>query len=413
MQAISTLYLKNIKKSHKLDQIVKRPTRNESILDKIFTNVKPFYDDPKIMPHLGKSDHMGVLLKPVLQPNNDKGKTQTLLKTKIGQNERSFFALELQKINWQPLYKLNSVTEQLAFFNCNIQHLIQKYFPLKKVSIHTNDKPWITYNFKCLIKRRQSAFYQGNTALYNMLRNKINRQNKLLRRNFYNRKVKQLRESNQKGWWKNIKELMGTSNKSQLATFQNLTANTTKGNLENLTHDINCFFKSISDDLTPLEEGNRYSIMNVTIPKEYTIDVSEVELNLSKIDINKAAGPDGIHAWILRDFAPFLAKPVTSIFNSSIRDGIVPTVWKHATISPIPKVKQPKNIKTDLRPISLTPILAKELERFVIKWTKELCADTINKDQYGNMKNCSTTHMLIEILHKWYETADNNNNCTC
>ena len=110
-----------------------------------------------------------------------------------------------------------------------------------------------------------------------------------------------------------------------------------------------------------------------------------MERNLAKINPNKSGGPDGIQAWMLRDLAPLFAKPKAAIFNSSIRDGHVPSQWKTAFICPIPKKTPPKAIEKDITPISLTPLLAKELERFVAKWIRD---EVIHDDplQFGNKR---------------------------
>ena len=74
---------------------------------------------------------------------------------------------------------------------------------------------------------------------------------------------------------------------------------------------------------------------------------------------------------MLRDLAPILAAPVTSIFNASLRDGYVPQAWKSAYITPLPKKTPPQKIESDLRPVSLTSLLAKELERIIAPWVKK------------------------------------------
>ena len=56
-----------------------------------------------------------------------------------------------------------------------------------------------------------------------------------------------------------------------------------------------------------------------------------------KIGPMKAAGPDGIPTWVLRDIAGYLAQPVASIFNSSLREGQLPFQWKCADICTHPK----------------------------------------------------------------------------
>ena len=52
--------------------------------------------------------------------------------------------------------------------------------------------------------------------------------------------------------------------------------------------------------------------------------------------------------------------PITAIFNASIQKSYIPTKWKQAIISPIPKKLPPPNITKDIRPISLTSLLAKQ-----------------------------------------------------
>ena len=72
---------------------------------------------------------------------------------------------------------------------------------------------------------------------------------------------------------------------------------------------------------------------------------------------NKATGPDNVPAWILKSHANILAGPLTAIFNSSLREGIIPGTWKSANVIPVPN--PPNTIEKYVRPISLTPIASK------------------------------------------------------
>ena len=114
---------------------------------------------------------------------------------------------------------------------------------------------------------------------------------------------------------------------------------------------------------------NRYATQQPN--SMYHISVLDVEKRLAKVKPNKAPGPDGITSWMLRDLSAQLAGPVAALFNSSIRDGYVPQPWKSAYITALPKKSPPQAIQTDLRPVSLTSLLAKELERFVAQWLKK------------------------------------------
>ena len=64
---------------------------------------------------------------------------------------------------------------------------------------------------------------------------------------------------------------------------------------------------------------------------------------MRKVKTNKATGPENVPAWILKYHANILAGPLTAIFNSSLREGILPETWKSANIIPVPKVNPPKH----------------------------------------------------------------------
>ena len=123
--------------------------------------------------------------------------------------------------------------------------------------------------------------------------------------------------------------------------------------------------------------------------------------------MRKAPGPDGIPTWLLHDFPGYLAPPIAAIFNSSIREGSLPSLWKSATVCPIPKVNPPKTIEKDLRPISLTCILSKELETHPVEWLWKILLPHMDPFQFGAMAKISTVHALVEMCHDWYKMTDN------
>ena len=67
------------------------------------------------------------------------------------------------------------------------------------------------------------------------------------------------------------------------------------------------------------------------------MSVSDTELALDNIKVNKATGPDRIPPWALKECSHLLAAPVTAIFNSSHREGVLPNPWKTATVIPLSK----------------------------------------------------------------------------
>ena len=380
---------------YRLKQMVKTGKRGEKILDKCYSNAAIYYEIPRILPQVGKSDHNIVFFSPAPHVKRDKGTKIKTHKRIQGRNEKALFVNALQTVDWSPLFTLESCAEQFNYFNLVMSQLIDTYLPIKEVTIHTNDKPWVTDSFKDLIIRRQAALSANNRSLYNRLRNKINRQSKLLSPRYYHSKVKHLKASNPKKWWSNVKDIVGMNKMQSADTLTSMANDFTNGCISDLVTKINEFLQSVTSDINPLQPNNQFSAIHDPIPTKYTITVQEVERNLMRIKPGKSPGPDGIQAWMLRDLAPMLAPPVTAIFNSSIRDAYVPPLWKSANICPLPKKNPPKLIEKDIRPISLTPLLAKELERFVAKWLREEIGDNVDPLQFGNRRQVSTTHMLV------------------
>ena len=125
--------------------------------------------------------------------------------------------------------------------------------------------------------------------------------------------------------------------------------------------------------------------------------------------MNKATGLDEIPAWILRDFASILSKSLAATFNSSLREGVIPDMWKSANILPLLKTHPPRSIASDLRTISLTPIIAKVFETVVMKkWFNEKIADIVDENQFGGIPATNTTDALIGMTHQWYQATQTN-----
>jgi hypothetical protein len=123
--------------------------------------------------------------------------------------------------------------------------------------------------------------------------------------------------------------------------------------------------------------------------------------NLLKLTPKKAHGPDaGIPSWLLKENADLLAGSITAILNCSYRECTLPTVWKKADVVPIPKEKPIQDINRQLRPISLTPILSKLAEEFVVMiYVKPAVMELIDSKQFGTVPDSCTTYALISMLY--------------
>ena len=100
----------------------------------------------------------------------------------------------------------------------------------------------------------------------------------------------------------------------------------------------------------------------------------------------------------MKECSHLLAAPVTAIFNSSLREGVLLNQWKTVTVIPLSKKHPPVTIHNDIRPISLSPIIAKVFESQVLKWVNVYVKSHVDDKQYGLVPRmlllkCSTNGM--------------------
>jgi len=81
---------------------------------------------------------------------------------------------------------------------------------------------------------------------------------------------------------------------------------------------------------------------------------------------NTPTGLDVLPAWFLRLGAPVFCGPLARLFNKSVATSTIPKQWKMATITPVPKIATPRE-HVDFRPISVTSVLSRALERVIVR----------------------------------------------
>ncbi len=131
----------------------------------------------------------------------------------------SWLTLIGQKI----MYKIDDVQDQADVLYNILSSAVDKYAPVEQHVLKNNDKPWITPGFKELVEQRNNAFQGGHVAAYKSLRNRVNRLRKGLQQNYFNNKIRNLKNVNNKRWWKEIKSISGLDKSdASLTIFDNI-----------------------------------------------------------------------------------------------------------------------------------------------------------------------------------------------
>lgn len=78
--------------------------------------------------------------------------------------------------------------------------------------------------------------------------------------------------------------------------------------------------------------------------------------------LNTATGPDNISGWTLKHCAEHLGEVFQELFQTSMKCSTVPWEWKCFTVNPIHK-KSSTKVLNDLRPVALTSLVTKAMDR--------------------------------------------------
>ena len=138
-------------------------------------------------------------------------------------------------------------------------------------------------------------------------------------------------------------------------------------------------------------------IENVTLHHIH-ITVSEVEDNLSTLDVNKAIGVDVISHKVLKNTTESISKPLCALFNKSLQTATFPRKWKESLVLLLFK-KRDKTKVGNYRPISLLSCVGKLMERCVYKYLYNYLHfyKLIHPKQSGFLKGHSTIHQLLDM----------------
>lgn len=128
------------------------------------------------------------------------------------------------------------------------------------------------------------------------------------------------------------------------------------------------------------------------------LDVREVVKQFRQIKTRSAAGPDMISGRLLRECRGSLAPVFLRLFQQSVDSGYVPHVWKTATIVPVAKKPSPQTMN-DFRPVALTPIPFKCMERMVLNRLKQSTDSLQDPHQFAYRAKRGTDDAIITLLH--------------
>jgi len=133
------------------------------------------------------------------------------------------------------------------------------------------------------------------------------------------------------------------------------------------------------------------------------IQISDSDICKAILRLNNDSSPghDGLPTTVFKKLMSSLVNPLKLIFNASLNLGNIPDIWKVAAVVPIYK-KGDKALVSNYRPVSLTAITCKIMERIIVQSLKAfmLTNNLISSNQYAYLAGRSCQAQLISFVNK-------------
>lgn len=390
-------------------QLIESPTRyrkndKPSLIDLILVTDPDMISFVQILPPIGISDHVVILATSQIITENSKATTK--------KPSRNYFKTNYTDVNTFLSTCAFQVSETTNTSSERFSHLldlaISKYVPLRKFK-SSRDKPWITATLKSEINKKRrlwDAYKRTNSPYaqdkYRYHANILRAQLRSARTNYEIRII----DSGSKNFYKYIKRVLksGTSP----VTLRQLNDGALQGDPKIVAEMFakqfhGAYVRESLENFPSLPDSTRIADSLTSI--EFTAE--KVYKQLTSLSSHSSPGHNEPSPHFLKSCVETLSKPLACIMKQSMDQSTVPVSWKCATVIPIYK-KGDKLLPQNYRPVSLTSILGKCMEKIIANQLREFLVSNsvIPNCQHGFVPKRSVTTNLLNNLDIWSKAFD-------
>ena len=412
-----------------LHQNVEQPTRHRGkneprILDLLITRDESYVDEISYNSPLGKSDHLVLMFGYRCYPDIEE---EEGLKPLYHKTDYPAIKKQLSEVNWaEKLQGLNTNERWEVFcekFNKTVDENTPKVQKRRKHPIpldqeirqKIDEKDRMSRKLVELKRQKKWGEHEELWKKYCRIRNKVRNLSRVARKE-YEQKI--ARESKD-----NPKKVFAYMN-SKVKTRQGIgdiciDPENPKSKVTSDDHEKASIFSKFFGSVQVDEKDHSPFVEKREIQDQMpTLKIKDMRGKLLKIlknlKPNKRGGVDKQAPKVLKEVAEEIVDVVIMIFEESLKSAEVPQDWLKAIIAVIYK-KGKKSLAGNYRPVSLTCILCKCMEKLIrdhiidhMKRNK-----LFSKFQYGFLAGRSVTLQLLYAMDKWTEALDKGEETDC
>lgn len=395
-----------------LSEILSPPTRGDSRIDRSFTNLgepyeilclPPLQTEPDLDGNRTESDHRIQYFATKVEKKPKPVWTTYTYRTCGEEGQKKFHDL-LSREGWENVLRAKGSNAKAEAMQRVLDDAMDHCFPLKKVKRKDTDDPWLNdVAMKKIKKKREVYKAEGSSDRWWALRADFDRYIEGRRQKYLAKQRNKLTGPQaMKEFYKNVRNYKSPE-KPKSFSVTDLRPNMSE---REVAEEAAQYFNKISQEFEPLVPTDIPTTYERPLPR---LTLEEVEKKIRDFKKPNSMVQGDIFPKTVTACAPFLAIPLREIFNEITRTYIWPLDWKKEYVTIIPKKTLPTDF-SELRNISCTKLFSKMYESYVLQWAMEEI--TLKDNQYGGVKGCSTSHMLIDLWQNICSNAEDYTNTT-
>ena len=374
------------------------------MLDLILSSQNELVDNVKVHEPLGSSDHNQIHFNIKVKTGNTYKKQW---RRNFNKGRYKVMRTYLANIDWNNLLKNKTATECWTCLKYEIEGIIEKFIPLRKQGKRSRKKHLSKEAIR-KIAHKQMLWkvykHTGNVEDYTNYKEALNLATTEIRKSkrTFEKKLAGNIKNDSKSFYAYVRSKQKVRDK--VGPLENNSENIISDGFQ-MAEVLNEYFSSAftTEDISSLPvpltkfEGNTSEYLG-----QLFVTPEMIAKKIKKMKDNKSPGVDGIPPKLLKEIVGQISTPLANLFNLSLEEGIVPSEWKEANITPLFKKgsrKKPENY----RPVSLTSVVCKLLETLIRDHMVEFLIKhkLINTSQHGFLKARSClTNILCFVTDK-------------
>jgi ribonucleases P/MRP protein subunit RPP40 len=395
-----------------LSQAVEQPTRENNYLDLVLSSDSNLIENVRVGEPFETSDHQIIRFNLVGNKVLDRVIKKSFNYFKADYNKIRGHA---RAMNWDTNLSLTNLEDSWAKLKGDLIEIRNKFVPVNKPIRCMPKCKWVTRKVTKLRKAKKKAWNNyirsgRDGKVYEIYKCKLNKsvqENKRAKKIFEERLAGNIKNDS-KSFYAYVRSKQRC--RTRVGPLKDGSGNMIVNN--KATADaLNSYFASVFtvENLKQIPNPTSYfNYSNSEVLSMIEIDEKIVREKLDKINPGKSQGPDEINSKLLYELRIELVKPLTRLFQLSIESGEVPQDWRDACVTPLHK-KGSKNKSENYRPVSLTSVVCKILEKIV----KDRLVNHLDKykliinSQHGFTSGKSCLSNLLEFFEEVTKLLDN------